>query len=255
MLEAIFTPALSVVTVTGLFQWDYGQSLSIKGLALPTVVQVHFSAQHNKKATVRMARQEGSEWVVPIPDELLTYPSDIRAWIYEVSDNSGETLKTILLPVTLREQPESFIDPPDPDDTRVITEFITVINQKVAKMEQLLADSIKSNSTFQSNMAVAFQKYYEDLKLESMKKTTSAFDVTLLTTGWSNNTYTIDISSAGWSAKSRIQPNFEASEANLLLAQAISGWSSTNGKTFTFTSYFKPAGNIQVSLAYFGEQN
>lgn len=50
---ANFPAGITEITVSGLFQWDYGQKLAIYGLNLPQTVQVHFCDKSCEEAIVR----------------------------------------------------------------------------------------------------------------------------------------------------------------------------------------------------------
>lgn len=131
MLEAIFNEAIQTVTLTGLFQWDYGQKLYIKGIELPEAMEVHFSNNKEKEAIVMPAIKEGEHIVVDVPNVLLEKSLDITAWVYEVTAESGETLKTIILKVEPRIKPQDFIST-NPDAEDLLAETINKINQNIA---------------------------------------------------------------------------------------------------------------------------
>lgn len=109
MLEAIFAEGVFTVTVTGLTQWDYGQQLKIKGLGLSSNTEVHFSNNAEKEALVMQASASGDDLVVEVPNVLLEKDKDITAWVYTDTGTSGETIRTIFLPVYTRIKPADYV--------------------------------------------------------------------------------------------------------------------------------------------------
>lgn len=47
MITAIFNPDTTMANAYGLWQYDYGQTLRIQGLNLPSAVEIHFSLQES----------------------------------------------------------------------------------------------------------------------------------------------------------------------------------------------------------------
>lgn len=109
MITAEFKKGYNTVTVTGLWQWDYGQKLLITGLSLPKLVEVHFSStdpEGDASRTAGFSSTNGTE--VDIPDSLLTGAGNIYAFIYLSDETEGETIKKIIMPVTARPKPEDY---------------------------------------------------------------------------------------------------------------------------------------------------
>ena len=109
MIDAIFSEVIQTVTLTGLFQWDYGQKMQIKGLTLGETMEVHFSNVKDKEAVVMVATKQGDSYIVDIPNILLEKSLDIIAWIYAIGSNSGETVKTAILKVEPRIKPQDVV--------------------------------------------------------------------------------------------------------------------------------------------------
>lgn len=105
MLEAIFTTNVEAIKVGGLTQWDKGQVISVICPDITELFQVHFAFKGSKEALVVNAADTTFE----IPDELLMQSRDLVAYVYALgTDGSGETVKTIHLPVTPRAKPEDY---------------------------------------------------------------------------------------------------------------------------------------------------
>lgn len=150
MLEAVFTKGVDEIEVPGLFQWDRGQvlSISIPG-GLPSTYQVHFAYRGSSKALNVTVFDSDT---VGIPDEVLTQPLDIVAYVYIITEDSGETVKTIHLPVTPRQRPEDYTELPPSFQERVdamLVDINTKANNAFANSENALevSEIAAENST------------------------------------------------------------------------------------------------------------
>ena len=142
MLTAVFKEGFNTVTVPGLWKWDYGQRLQIEGLDLPAAVQIHF-ATHEKtgSAITRIGTTEDGVTTVAIPNALLTdeYCSceqRIYAFIYPADEDEGETVKTVILPVRPRPEPEDFDLEDDPDLFGDVIEQVNAAADAAASAER-----------------------------------------------------------------------------------------------------------------------
>lgn len=105
-IRAIFSEGVDTLTVSGLHQWDYGQKLEIRGLALPALIEVHFACLEMEEATVRIGTTADGVTTVAIPDSCLEHDTPLRAWVYVIDTVSGRTEKTIMLPIEARTKPQ-----------------------------------------------------------------------------------------------------------------------------------------------------
>lgn len=108
MLKAIFTDGVDEITVHGLTQWDKGQTLQITHSSLPASFQVHFANKRSDTAYVVKATATNGVATVEIPNLILHHRSDAVAWVYLSDGDSGETVKTINLPIQARAKPEGY---------------------------------------------------------------------------------------------------------------------------------------------------
>lgn len=90
-------------TYTGLFQWDYGQVIYIRGLSAD---EIHFS--RGDTALVVYPTVVAGGITARIPDVLLRDSGCIIAYIYVCDTESGKTIKLLRLPVTKRARPEDY---------------------------------------------------------------------------------------------------------------------------------------------------
>ena len=121
MITAIFNPDTTMANAYGLWQYDYGQTLRIQGLHLPSAVEIHFSLQETGGTSVsRVGVTKDGITDVIIPDSMLendgaTSDYDIFAFVYLTDDTSGQTEYKIKLRVKSRPEPEVPSGGEDPD--------------------------------------------------------------------------------------------------------------------------------------------
>lgn len=137
MLEAVFTTGVSEITVTGLTQWDRGQTMQIACPNLPSAFQVHFANRKSKKAVVVQATGENNVATVVIPDVMLQQPFELFAYLYFDENLIGETTKTVRMPVERRKKPDDYVSELTPqqatDAEKVIMKLMNTYSTKVAQ--------------------------------------------------------------------------------------------------------------------------
>lgn len=101
--NAVFKLGSKRVTAEPLAQYDYGQTLVIAGLPLPSSFEAHFS---NSQFDGGAKPQVGSNSQVAIPDEYLVSGEPIYVFIVlHQSEQDGETEYRITVPVEKRPRP------------------------------------------------------------------------------------------------------------------------------------------------------
>ena len=88
-----------------LHQWDLNQVLTLWGLNLATVPEVHFSNKNMDRAIVRQATMENHVVTVNIPNSLLQHPLRIYAHIGIYVGSSFTVVETVEIPVIPRVRP------------------------------------------------------------------------------------------------------------------------------------------------------
>lgn len=127
---AVFGNCNKAVT-NALWQYDYGQVLQIRGVELPETFEVHLCNRGNN-ATIT---QIGQNYQVSIPDEFLTNPTWIDAYIFLHSGlDDGETVYSISIPVSVRPMPTD--DEPTPEEQSAITQAIAALNAAVQEVKE-----------------------------------------------------------------------------------------------------------------------
>lgn len=138
LIVANFIDGKDEITSSHLTMWDYGQKLMVYGLSsLPEIVEVHFSDKTTTKTIVRLASKVDEHFEVSIPDRLLENEYSIKAFVYIKNSISGETYKTINIPVIRRKQPEAYVDVDDPtvdDKLTKLLEEVASLNTKFARV-------------------------------------------------------------------------------------------------------------------------
>lgn len=131
---------------SGLWQYDYGQILRIRGLELPTAVEIHFSLQEKGGETItRIGMSKDGVTDVVIPDSLLeNNDSDadykIFAFVYLTDEKTGHTEYKIAISVKSRPKPQPF---DKPEDAELFREAIKEVNAS-AEMAQTAATEAES---------------------------------------------------------------------------------------------------------------
>lgn len=134
------------VTTRKIWQYDYGQILSITGQNLPTATEVHFSLDIRGGSTLsRVGTTMDGVTTVKIPDELLKNNGksgdfSIYAFVYVTDEESGNTEYRITIPVYSRPRPENpSVDPtPEPN---IFHETVTAVNNAADRAEKAVKDT------------------------------------------------------------------------------------------------------------------
>lgn len=134
------------VTTRKIWQYDYGQILSITGQNLPTATEVHFSLDIRGGSTLsRVGTTIDGVTTVKIPDELLKNNGksgdfSIYAFIYVTDEESGNTEYRITIPVYSRPKPENpSVDPaPEPN---IFHETVTAVNNAADRAEKAVKET------------------------------------------------------------------------------------------------------------------
>lgn len=135
-IKASLSTSANIVSVSGLFQWDYGRVLEIESAELGSeIVEVHFAYTNMSEAIVCSCAFSNGIGTVTIPDQCLEQSSPITAWVYRISGTTGYTYGSIRLNVTARQRPSIKREIPQEIDDRY-TQLITEINEAVDALEK-----------------------------------------------------------------------------------------------------------------------
>lgn len=134
------------VTARKIWQYDYGQILSITGQNLPTATEVHFSLDMKGGSTLsRVGTTVDGVTTVKIPDELLKNNGksgdfSIYAFVYVADEESGNTEYRITIPVYSRPKPENPSEDPTPEPN-IFHETVTAVNNAADRAEKAAKDT------------------------------------------------------------------------------------------------------------------
>lgn len=105
-IKAHIPAGVTDISVHGLRQWDYGQTLEIHDDTLPAEVEVHFAHVGMREAVVRACNVADGVTTAEIPDICLEQSTPITAWVYVKDGSSGETTKTVTMHIVARPKPQ-----------------------------------------------------------------------------------------------------------------------------------------------------
>lgn len=165
-IKAIFPAGVTDITVNGLHQWDYGQKLEIQADDLPGVIEVHFAHAGARDAVVRVCEVVEGVAETTIPDACLEQTSPVLAWVYVVDDTAGATVKTIVLPIIARAQPQASATEPAAFSDKY-TELITAVNAQVEALKRGEVTAAKAVQAEEAIKARAVLKHSVTLKKPS----------------------------------------------------------------------------------------
>lgn len=172
MIEAVFKGNQKETVAYGLWQYDYGQTLRIQGVQLPSTVKVHFALQAiDGEATTEIGTSQNGITEVKIPDALLKQTTEIDiydrptytmyAWVYTTDGKFGKTEYRVIMPISKRAKPKDY----NPEEETVTKVF----DQIVAKMD---ASATKAENAANQASATA-----EEIKADREKITTNEIKI------------------------------------------------------------------------------
>ena len=100
--------AYSSYVVDSLHQWDLNQVLTVEGLNLATVPEVHFSNKNMDRAIVRQATMTDHVVRVNIPNSLLQDPLRIYAHVGIYEGSTFKVVEAVEIPVIPRTRPSDY---------------------------------------------------------------------------------------------------------------------------------------------------
>lgn len=128
MIKAIFDGSSNAVMVSGLWQWDYGQVLSVTGLNLPAVIEMHFN--NGTEKSIIFGETVSGVTFAGIPDKFLQSADQINVYVYVNDGDHGKTLRQIVMHVQARERPADY-DPPNAQELmgRILEQIIECVTE------------------------------------------------------------------------------------------------------------------------------
>lgn len=120
-----------------IFKEDYGITLKIEGVELPSTYQVDFSnSEHHGTSVTVIGNSDG----VQIPSQFISTGKDIFAFLYWVGDNYGKTVYKFRIPNKVR--PDRTNEQPTPEQQSVIDQTISALNDAKEEWEGMTAEAV-----------------------------------------------------------------------------------------------------------------
>lgn len=118
---------------SALFQYDYGQTLLLDGVDLPTYYEVHFSNTEHGESKTSIGDNNG----VVVPDEFLKTGKNVYWWLFVHSgEDDGETEYYGVIPVIKRSEPTD--EPPTPEQQSAITQTLAAVDAALEEAEGIV---------------------------------------------------------------------------------------------------------------------
>ena len=97
--------------ITGFYQWDRNQSITVTGFPTSPVPVFQFSNRKHPTSITVSATVTGSGLLAMIPNELLEEAETLHAYIYrDVASGAGRTLGVVSIPVRPRRKPSNYVE-------------------------------------------------------------------------------------------------------------------------------------------------
>ena len=107
MIKASFNSYHNYIT-DSLYQWDKNQDLTISGLNLKVVPEVHFSNANMDRAIVRQSTLSSGVVTVQIPNSILQEALTIKAHVGVYEGDTFKTIEIIEIPVIAKKRPSDY---------------------------------------------------------------------------------------------------------------------------------------------------
>lgn len=134
MINAFFDGSCRSVSSQAAYLHDYGQTLRVVGLNLPSVVEAHFALEESGGSTLRAGSCSDGITTIPIPDSFLEEVGSFFCYIFDRGDTSGRTVYKIKIPVLKRaDMPTETTEPSEQD----VSYFEQVLAQIEEKAEEI----------------------------------------------------------------------------------------------------------------------
>lgn len=119
---------------------------------------------------------------IPVPDLLLTGAHPIYAYIYQEGDTSGQTIRTVVIPVNPRPKPEDFVIE-DPHYTQV-NEYVEYLKEAIGELDdvtsqveaaQIAAENAEADAADSRSMIESMNSELEALRYADSTKLDGAY--------------------------------------------------------------------------------
>ena len=188
MITAVFNDKMDYTIAYGLWQWDYGQVLRVKGLDFDQIsIEVHFSLSPDNTdslVTIGVVKDvdyqstivsDGEEYTVNetatvldvvIPKDMLwnNIKKNYTIYVFLLSTNeeSGETLKRIIMPVKVKPKPIYSVTPKDEELFHRVVEEVNTFAETAKEHSNISKSYAVGNTGTRENEDIDNAKYYAE---------------------------------------------------------------------------------------------
>ena len=188
MITAVFNDKMDYTIAYGLWQWDYGQVLRVKGLDFDQIsIEVHFSLSPDNTdslVTIGVVKDvdyqstivsDGEEYTVNetatvldvvIPKDMLwnNIKKNYTIYVFLLSTNeeSGETLKRIIMPVKVKPKPIYSVTPEDEELFHGVVEEVNSFAETAKEHSNISKSYAVGNTGTRENEDIDNAKYYAE---------------------------------------------------------------------------------------------
>lgn len=188
MITAVFNDKMDYTIAYGLWQWDYGQVLRIQGLDFNQIsIEVHFSlSPDNAESLVAIGVvkdvdyqstivSDGEEYTVNetttvldvvIPKNMLwnNIKKNYTIYVFLLSTNeeSGETLKRIIMPVRVKPKPIYSVTPEDEELFHRVVEEVNTFAETAKEHSNISKSYAVGDTGTRENEDIDNAKYYAE---------------------------------------------------------------------------------------------
>lgn len=174
MIKANFKAYDSYVT-DSLYQWDLNQVLTVTGLNLAVVPEVHFSNANMERAIVRQSAMVNHVVSVGIPNSLLQDPLTIEADIGIYEGDTFKVVEKVLIPVKPKKRPSDYQIQDSDEEIYSFNQLLNALDNKAdsARVDNIIAHNndtegntelldmrVADDGTVYSSAGEALRKHY-----------------------------------------------------------------------------------------------
>lgn len=165
-------------TVESLYQWDLNQVLTIYGLSLPSIPEIHFTNDAMDRAIVRQASMDSAGVITAdVPNSLLQKAGKMKVYVCIYQGDTFTSLYKIEIQVKARNKPGDYTLVDDPE----VYSFNALENQVVnalARVNSLSSDAISKYNGAATALTEA-KTAYENAKSDVDEAVDNAVDTAM----------------------------------------------------------------------------
>ena len=202
MIKANFNTYSNYVS-DSVYQWDLNRVLTITGLNLASVPEIHFSNANMERAIVRQATMVDFIVSVGIPNSLLQSPLPIRADIGIYEGDTFKVVETVTIPVIAKTRPADYRIEDSDEEIYSFNALENLVNNALDAMNETKTELETSKQTYEeAKRAYEVSKsFLEDFSEDSdtileivqgKANKTEVVEGVLAVAGWSGDTYSFE---------------------------------------------------------------